>query len=438
MTQEQQSLMDSFLSLQSTQSTSVLCEQMNELMESGEVPEEVVDELLESANNKDSTVLRDKLYPIVAKTLADKNHQKQYKEQIDRYMAKNVQSYSTIGPSTRPMLPQSDVNKLLEIVGLSDQLIQKTLKEGGAINPAWKNATTSYNVAIVLSIRYFGKVKDDDQVHNGLIYLATNIYQFMFWKYYKVFNPNEAVMAYTIANLSQRFKLKKAGTIYAALMDITETCYNTHKPRIARGTDIDFVKFINDATSRINSFMRKLRNEFEENLKSGNYLQSERDDYSDEHYYEADSDSFAIDRITNKVLTNLVVNGPDRKLVELAARNSEVSVNTLQTSILALISEDNRDDIRQMIERLLARYLNDNPNQGASLRDVGTNKFYVYCIRVYRQSNTSNKNIIEIKQILDKWVDDLDLKSKVSTVGSLGNYRKAIFVFFVFTIEKLA
>ena len=105
MTQEQQSLMDSFLSLQSTQSTSVLCEQMNELMESGEVPEEVVDELLESANNKDSTVLRDKLYPIVAKTLADKNHQKQYKEQIDRYMAKNVQSYSTIGPSTRPMLP---------------------------------------------------------------------------------------------------------------------------------------------------------------------------------------------------------------------------------------------------------------------------------------------------------------------------------------------
>lgn len=433
-----QSVVDGLLENFSIFTNSVFCEQANALLENGQCSEEEIDGLMEAASSKDSTVIRDKLYPIVSKSLSDKKQQIAYKQQIDQYMAKNVQCYSSIGPSTRPVLPPSDVTALLTIVGLTDEQIQRTLKEGGAINPAWKNATTSYNVAIVLSIRYFQKMKNTEQVQNGLIYLMTNIYQFMFWKYYKVFNPNESIMAYTVANLSQRFKLKKAGTIYAALMDITETCYTTHKPRIDRGTDIDFVKFINDATSRINSFMRKLRNEFEENLKSGNYLQSEHDDFSDEHYYEADNDSYAIDRITNKVLTNLVVNGPDRKLVELAARNSKVSVNTLQTSILALISEDNREDICRMIERLIALYLNDNPNAGSSLRDIGTNKFYVYCIKVYRQSNTANKNIIEIKHILDKWVVDLDLKNKVDTAGSIGNYRKAIFVFFVFTIEKLA
>lgn len=390
-----------------------------------------------SSNKGESTVVRDKLYPIVSKSLDDKQNQKKYKENIDRYMAAHVDEYSSIGPSKRPALSQSDVSKFMETVGLDDNTVKECLKEVKGNNSAWKNFNSPYNIGIVLSIRYFQRAKDDLQVRNGLLYMVTNIYQYMFWKYWK-YTPNEAVMAYTIANLSQRFKLKKSGTILAALMDIMTTCYETHKPRIERCTDTDILKFINDATSRINSFMRKLRNEFGENVKSGNYLQSEHDDYSDEHFYEADNDSFAIDRITNKVLTNLVVNGPDRQLVELSAKNCSVSVNTLQTSVLTLISEDNRDDIRRMIECLLSLYLTGNTDKGVSVNDVHTNKFYVYCIKVYRQSNTTNQNIVEIKSILDKWVEELDLRRKVSTVGSLGNYRKAIFMFFVFTIEKLA
>ena len=109
----------------------------------------------------------------------------------------------------------------------------------------------------------------------------------------------------------------------------------------------------------------------------------------------------------------------------------------LQTVVMTLITENNRDDIKEIIECLLALYLNDNPDPNASLKDIGTNKFYVYCIKIYRQSNTNNKNIIKIKSILDKWIDEVDLKKKVSYVGSIGNYRKAIFTFFIFTIEKL-
>ena len=430
--------------------TSVICEYLNTLTETAEGDTEEFEDIMEASIKGDSVVLRTKLYPLVEKALSKKENQKTYKEIIDRYMANNVSSYSTIGPSTKPVRAQSDVKQFVECLGLTEQLIRDTLSSIEGNNPGWKtnrdgsitasswsNFNTPYNIGIVLSIRCFAKAHNEEGLNNGLLYLATNIYQFMFGKYYQ-YPPNEAVMAYTVANLSQRFKLKKSGTILAAIMDITQTCYNTHKSRIARGTDVDILKFINDATSRINSFMKKLRNEFGENIKNDNYLQSEHDDYSDEHFYEADNDSFAIDRITNKVLTNLVVNGPDRRLVELAALNSKVSVNILQTSVLTLISEDNREEIKQMIERLLSLYLTDNEDPEASIKNVATDKFYVYCIRLYRQSNTNNKNIIEIKKILDKWVVDLDLRHKVSTVGTLGNYRKAIFVFFIFTIEKLA
>lgn len=386
--------------------------------------------------NSSITVVKDTLYPKVEKSLSNQENVKLYKTNIDKYMSKHIDSYTSIGPSTRPTLTPTDVSNLLNIVGITEVDVKECVKQVKGNASEWKNASHPYNIATVLSIRYFTIKKNDDQVNNGLLYLIVHIYQFMFHKYYK-FAPNESVMAYTIANLSQRFKVKKFGTILGALTDITRTCYETHKERIIRCQDMDLVKFINDVTSRINSFMKKLRNEFEENIKSGNYLQSEKDNYTDEHYYEADNDSFAIDRITNKVLTNLVVSGPDRKLIELAAKNSSVSVNILQTSIMALITESHRDDIKRITECLLSLYLNDNPDNTASLKDVGTNKFFVYCIRVYRQSNTTNSNIIEIKTILDRWIKELNLKSKVSTVASLRNYRKAIFTFFVFTIEKL-
>lgn len=387
--------------------------------------------------NSSITVVKDTLYPKVEKSLNNPENAKMFKTNIDRYMAKYIDCYTSIGPSTRPVITPIDVSNLLNIVGITEADVKECLKKVKGKASEWKNFSNPYNVAIVLSIRYFTIKKDEDQVNNGLLYLITHIYQFMFYKYYK-FPPNEAVMAYTIANLSQRFKVKKFGTILGALTDITRTCYDTHRDRIIRCQDMDLVKFVNDVTSRINSFMKKLRGEFEENIKSGNYLQSEKDDYSDEHYYEADNDSFAIDRITNKVLTNLVVSGPDRKLIELAAKNSSVSVNVLQTSIMTLITESHRDDIKRITECLLSLYLNDNPDKTASLKDIGTNKFFVYCIKVYRQSNTTNRNIIEIKAILDRWIKELNLRSKVATIASLGNYRKAIFTFFVFTIEKLS
>lgn len=378
------------------------------------------------------------LYPKIESALKNPDKVKIYKSNIDKYMARNISSYSSAGPSTRPTLSPSDYTNFYDIFGLTEKEIKMTLKKiKGNGGDSGKYFNNPYNVTIVLTLRFFGIKKNEEMINAGLMYLNTSMYQYMFHKYYPTFVPNESVMAYTLANLSQKFKIKKFGTILATITDITRTCYDTHKSRIEQGSDLNIAKFINDVASRMNSFMRKLANEYNENYKEQRYLQSEKDDYSDESFYEADNDSFAIDRISNKVLTNLVVNGPDRKLVELAAKNSSVSVNMLQTAIMTLVTENNREDIKTIIECLLALYLNDNPDPHASLKDVGTNKFYLYCIRIYRQSNTNNKNIITIKNILDKWIDDIDLKKKVSTVASLGNYRKAIFTFFIFTIEKL-
>lgn len=390
--------------------------------------------MIQLAKRPETTVFIDNLYPKVKASLSNKETKSAFKRDIDRYLADNIDCYSTVGPSKKPIFGISNSDKLVKLVGLDNDTIKSISKGIKNSDANWKTINTPFNIAITLAVRFASLSKDEEMINCGLRYMIANFYAYAYGKFFK-YGLNDSVMAYTIANMSQRFKIKKNPTLLATLLDIASVCYKTHETDLSRGQDWDVMYFISDMSTRINSFIRKLCNEYMENIKEGNYLVSEHEDFSDENYHEADNDSYAIERITNKVLTNLIVNGPDRKLVELSAKISKVSINTLQTSILTLISNDkNKDDIKRITELLLSLYLSD---KDASIRDIGTNKFYLYCYRIYKQSNTINPNIIEIKKILDRWIVDLNLRKKVDTVASLSNYRKAMYLFFVLTIEKL-
>lgn len=388
------------------------------------------------AKQESSKVIVTKLYPKVKQTLAKKEIQSQFRSNIDTYLRDNIDCFSGTGPTTRPIFGKINETRLVNLVGLTDEGIKEVLKVMKGNDPSWKNFNTPFNIAIVLAIRFFEEAKNEEQINTGLLYLAIHIYCYKFTVYFQ-YEPNQAAMNYTIAHMSNRFKIKKTTTLLGSLTETLQTCYNAHRDRLKTGEDIAALKFVNDATTRINSFLKVICREYMKVIKEGKYLQSEHESFDDETYYEADSDSYAIDRVTNKVITKLVVNGPDRRLIQLAAQSSSVSVNTLQTCILLILSEIEEKDLRYMIECMLSLYLRDNPDKSVSVRDIGTNKFYLYCIKLYKSSNTQNKDIITIKEILNGWIDRPEIQNKVETKNSLGNYRKAIFLFFVYTIEQL-
>ena len=62
----------------------------------------------------------------------------------------------------------------------------------------------------------------------------------------------------------------------------------------------------------------------------------------------------------------------------------------------------------------------------------------IYCLQIYRRSNTTDKNIIKIKAILDKWLKDLGLMDKTNRTATIVSFRKALFTFFVMEIQKIA
>ena len=60
----------------------------------------------------------------------------------------------------------------------------------------------------------------------------------------------------------------------------------------------------------------------------------------------------------------------------------------------------------------------------------------IYCLKIYKRSNTTNKNVIKIKAILDKWIDEVGVKENTGREATVLNYKKSFYTFFVLSIEK--
>lgn len=385
-----------------------------------------------------STIIRDTEYSTVENSLSKAENRKLFKDTIDIHMANNISCYASFGPVNRPVFHTSESDAVFKAVGVPKERFEDLLKIMQKSDSRWKIKGVDYPfyLAIVLAIRYFTLKHDDVQIKNSLSYMVCFTYALVYAKYYKKTNPTESIMAYAINNMSNKYRIKTSGNLWTVLYESVEKAYQLHKKGMTTGEDDAFVRFVADVRTRINSFIRKISNAYYAAFTNGQYLQSESESFEDDKYYEADSNTLAVERVTNKVLTRLIVSGPDAKLIELAAKNCGVSVNVLRTYIQSMVTDEQKDDIRVIVESLLFLYLFTESTDKHTIRDIGTNDFLIYCMKVYKKSNTIDPNVLKIKAILDKWLKELGLITKHSSPTTTNNFRRALYMFFIMTIMK--
>lgn len=368
--------------------------------------------------------------------LSNKDNLSAYKDMIDKYLAYNTDKYFISGPGERPTFPQEYIDRYINMIGLTKDKVNSVIKNSKSIGNNWYIMNNPFNVANALATRYFAMKKNEDYLRYSKWYLLVSMYPTIHYKYFK-YGTNEACMNYTIANLTGKYKMKQTANMWSSFTEMIDTAYKLHEKAIIDGDDKAFIKYIQDVHTRLNSLIKNIAKEYYDNYENQRYLKSEHESFEDDSYYEADSNSYVIDRLTNKVVTHLVVNGPDMKLVQLAAKTNSVSVNELRNYTQTMVNEKQREDIHSIVEALLFLFLNST-DEHHTASDIGTNSFMIYCLQVYKRSNTTDKNIIRIKSILDRWLDELGLTAKVSRTATIVNFRRALYTFFVMSIQKIA
>lgn len=381
-----------------------------------------------------TSVILANIYPKVEQAFTSKETQRKFSAIVASYVDRNVNRLSTAGPSKRTLFSDMERNKVYDLIDFDPKLCKAIVKQSNYIKASWKIVNDPFNLVMMMILRY-AKLNNLDQINQlAVTYLTLSMYPSLHYKYFK-FEPNEAIMQYTINNLSNKFKVKQVGNILQALVDTTALADKTYDKNIRHANDKELTDYINAYKTRLNSLIKKIRDAFEKDYRSGNYMNTERDNEDENDFKTSDSNSLLIQRIVDQVVLKLSVNGPDSRIVDISAKMNQVSVNETRNTLNQLTqNKDESVNIRALCESILYLYLFNGENH---VNDLNGSKFLTFCLAVYKKSNTNDENVIKVKSILDTWIEKYsETYRKTQRVATLNNFRRALYTFFVFTLQR--
>ena len=372
-----------------------------------------------------------KIYPTIAKNFA--SHSNSHQTDIRKYIDNNNEVLFSSGPHYRLYFNDDERDKVFNHIGMRRIEVNDIINKCEVVDSTWMlTKGKPFHIVMPLIIRYYMLKKEKKQMENSILYLALSIYSSLHARQFK-YPPNTNVMDYTINNLNNKYKLKQFGTLLAAIKDIAVNCHTTYTDYLNRGTDVLLNTYVMALHTRLSGFIVKISQEYYKNYQEGNYLNTEEDDYSEENYHVVENDSFIINKLTYNVTTKIITKGIDYKICKISANMCQVSVNSLQKTLQDIVYQKDKE-IGTLVNLILQLYLNDNTN---STESIGSKKFVEYCLQIYIKSNTKDKNIIQIKELLDNWLSESsDLYLKTNRAATKNNLRKAVYLYIVFSIQQ--
>lgn len=387
---------------------------------------------------KNTTILKDLIYPIVEKTFAIQANVRKYKMLISQFFEKNTPKLTTPGPQYLIVFGDADKDEFYKLFGITKEEIVFAMKN--VIKSAGSSAEFKYLTNnpflsfLYYIIRYFTLHHDDKALNATLGLFSIDVYWSIFTKYF----PNgviEPVMNYTIDNLTDKFIIKKAGTIFGALTESAKHSYEFHKSKIRTGNDPDCIAFLQRIRNDQNSMFRTLSGIYYDNHKKGNAITTRNDDYDPENPILDDitSASTEVQATVNRVCMPMIANGVDISLAEAAATIGNVSVTNLRIYLMKIFVNERLDEITQIVESILFLYIN---GEHKSSRDIRSAHFLYWTNALFKKTNSKDGNIVRINTILNRWGEETGIYKAFKSEGSKINYKRAIFTYIAMCIQK--
>lgn len=376
-------------------------------------------------------VLATEIYPYVEKAFSDKKNINKFESIIASFVDRNHELLSASGPTKIILFTDYEKKAVYDLIDIDQKKIKDAKNKSKDIKNSGRNMADPFKCLMSMIVRYFSINNNPKITRLAVFYTGCALYPSLFSKYWK-FQPNEKVMEYTINNLSNKYKIKQLGNLMAVIDDLAFGAYELHRDKLDAGLDSGVVLFILSIQARMNSFLKQISNEWYANYQSGKYLESEFESNDKDNFREAESSMYAVNQIVDRVSLRLVIDGPPMRIVTLSANNNQVSVNELRNYLNLMIVNDNIDEIKKILEAILVLFLYDEHNAS---KDINSDKFLIYCLDTYKRSNTTNKNIVEIKKILDGWLERLDVYKKTQRLATINAFRRALYMFFVLSIQ---
>lgn len=389
----------------------------------------------EASNDSFTYIIKNELYPKIDVVLSTDQGKRNFNNIIGRYVSRNNDKLTTSGPQYLIPFTMKDKQEYFDLFSISDTevaaLVDKITKQVNdkANWRLFKNNPIFF--IFYCCIRYATLAKDAKLLNSALIAMALSVYPSIFAKYFR-YEPNPNIMQYTIDNLSNRFIIKKSNHIFGTLTYSIQSSWKFHEKDFSRGADQDVIRFIQRIRNDQNSLLKKIANAYQTNYKKGLFVTTQVDAYDDNINVDNVNNTNKVEALSNKIVLSMLTNGVDLRIADFASNAAQVSKLDLRNYISLIINEKESETMKEFISSILFLYLYTDSHEPD---DIRSKEFIGYALQLFKKTNSKDKNVTNIKTTLDKWGTSSGIYRKFSRSATRVDYTKAIFMYFILSIQ---
>lgn len=377
---------------------------------------------------------------------------------ISNYIGNRSDVLESKNPGLRCLYTPANENDFYDSAGLDKETVKSILAQSAdlpnshlLIEPV-KQFYHLYTLLHVISSIFYNNQKyieetyyKDGKKHTPAhkiieIYFTIRMYSIQQIRIFK-FVPKQETMEYVINNLSNRFELASAPNLFSIFERYSETNTESMKYDIKRPSDLMMYEYTNKMNNRIKMFLKKLflewRRAYETGKSSGVQELSAVNDEGKQFDLIADNVSSIIEINSIKILNNFVQDkNINVKLLKLACRNSGNPSETKAKMVIQKI-RDSKDEtlLKEMIMCILSYWL---ISMRQEINTIHSKEFIITCSAAYAISNTVDKYIIKLKDILQELIskytmDIIDTERKATLIS----FKKCIHIYTVLYIASI-
>lgn len=393
--------------------------------------------LILEAGSGETHIIIENLYPKINDVLKTPVGNKKFKHIVGSYMDKHSEVLHKCGPTKLIPFGDKDKAEFLALFNLEksylDELINKVLKNVSS-GTDFKLLKNNYIFWVFYCcIRFFYLKKDNKGLNTALAIYALSVYPSIHHKYFP-YDANEGVMQYTIDHLTEKFLIKQTGNLFGALFLSINHSYEFLKNNMNDGSDKEIIRFIQRIHNDQNSLIKNIAVKYMVNHSKGLRVKLTKGSNSDEIAFddEADNNTTIVEVVSTNVVNQILTNGLDLRRVTQCKDLANIGLSDCRYYLTKIVSSKYSEEISKFIHAILFLFLYD---EGKKKEEINSSYFLVWSSELFRKTNSNNVNIKCIKDTLDKWGEESGVHSKFKREASRVNYKKAIFWYFILSIQ---
>ena len=389
-----------------------------------------------------STVLYDRFYDRIAKSLDQTKNKVALRQIFAEIISRNNDALSSDIPDKTVFIDKKLENKMYLTVDIRPEEIAKAVKDSTHIQDHWQTSSNEIYILLILISIYFNNKKQAELTKQTMFICSLYMYKNARYPYFKhgVSESTRNIMKYTVSRLTKKNDIKKYGSIMNTIVKKTEVFLQLwtedHKKDLTGVvTDEIICNMINDNHSRYRRVLNNFYHELKIDMDSGNYMNVDQDIDDGETFIQSDNVSYMVERITQQVMNKFNLSAvPNYKIVDqvIEMHNGSCSKNNLRNMVNYLYDHHDKE-MEKLVRVILQIYLFENKKK---IEDIRSWDFIKIMLEQYKKLTTTNKNIVEMKALINYIFDNTEFGKKPTRQATINDCKRALFLFVLMFIMQ--